>query len=279
MKVIALLSVVGACSFTPSTADQPEADASLPSGDDAPPPDGPNASVAPCSTPDPLGLVLCLEMEDDVGDGTLQDSSSGRRDAAAQNLTAAMRTVPGNSPAIEINSTTIIRVAEDPVFDRDAGYTTAMWIRPSSLPVQGTVYGLLDHEEQYAMLIGRDSVSGGLQNRCAHTGVERFEFTEQLAEDTWSFLACTWDGTDFCAWRWTSVGSHERFCHRPDLPPNATGSQGVAIGHLSDGGAPTFRFDGALDSVQIYDRGLTENQLCAMIGQPNGCMPCTICEK
>jgi hypothetical protein len=270
--------MLAACSYTP-VSGQPEGDA-MQSGDDAsqPPPDGPNTSVAPCSAPDPTGLVLCLEIEDDVADGTLLDSSPRQHDAAAQNLSAATRTIPAMSPAAEIGPTTEIRIPESADFDRDAAYTIAMWIRPNTLPDLGTVYGLMDHEQQFAVLIGRSGVDGSLQNRCVHTGVARFEFTEQLPEDAWSFLACTWDGVDFCASRWSADGDTERFCHKPLLLPSTAGTQGLAIGHLSENGAPHSRFDGAIDSVQLYDRGMTADQLCTMIGKPAGCLPCTICE-
>lgn len=271
MKAIVFLALLTACQYEPGLGAN--AGDAMPSDDDAPPPPdttGP-VSVAPCSAPDPTGLVLCLEMEDGVGDGTLLDSAPGHHDAIAQNLTAAMRTVPTMSPAAAIHPDTVVRVAEDPALDRDDGYTLAMWVRPTTLPEIGTVYGLLDHEQQFAMLIGR-SAGGALQNRCVHTGVARFEWTEQLPENTWTFLACTWDGTSFCAYRWTAPGDSEEFCHQPELRPAATGAEGLAIGHLSENGAPHSRFDGALDSVQIYDHGLTETQLCAIVGDGPACM-------
>ncbi len=246
------------------------------SGDDAATmlPDSSTVNVAPCSAPDPTGLVLCLEMEDGVADGTLLDSSPGRHDATVSNVSPAMRTVPANSPAAAIGPTTEIRVPEDAAFDRDSAYTVAMWLRPNTLPAQGTVYGLIDHEQQFAMLIGR-STGGSLQNRCVHTNVAKFEWTEQLPENAWSFIACTWDGTQLCAWRWSADTDTERFCHVPTIKPSTSGAQGLAIGHLSENGEAHSRFDGALDSVQIYDRGMTEDQLCTLIGRGPGCMPCT----
>lgn len=275
VKVFALVSVLAACQYSPSTAPGVEPDAMPNTDDDAMTtlPDTQNPSIAPCNTPDANGLVLCLEMEDDVEDGTLVDSAPGHHDASAQNLAPAMRTVPGESPAAEIEANTVIRIGEDPAFDRDSAYTIAMWIRPNVLPAQGTVYGLIDHENQFAMLIGR-ATDGALQNRCVHTGRADFEYSEQLPENTWSFLACTWDGTEMCAWRWSADRDTERYCHAPTLAPQTSGAQGLAIGHLSENGAAHSRFDGAMDSVQIYDRGMTETQLCALIGKGPGCMPC-----
>jgi hypothetical protein len=74
------------------------------------------------------------------------------------------------------------------------------------------------------------------------------------------------------------VTDHERYCHTPTLGPATSGSRGLAVGHLSNEGAPHAQFDGALDSVQVYSRGMSEAQLCTLIGQPAGCMPCDFCE-
>ena len=229
-------------------------------------------TTIPCSAPDATGLVLCLELDDGVTDGTLTDSSPGHHDAATSGLVPVMRTLPGMSPAGKIGATAVTRVPETPALDRDSGYTFAVWIRPDSLPVFGVVYGVLDHEEQYAMLIGH-TATDTIENRCVHTGVARYEWTEGLTANAWSLLACTWDGTQLCAYRWSSPTSHEHFCHAPTIFPTATGSNGLAIGHLSELGAAHSRLDGALDSVQIYDHGLTENQLCTLVGQGTGCMP------
>jgi hypothetical protein len=262
--------VLAACSFSPpgevttdaagATDAKLEIDAS-----------GGATAVVPCATPDASGLVLCLELEDGVDDGTLRDSAPGHHDAATAGLSPDSRSVPISSQAARVGATSVTRVAEDPALDLDASYTLGVWVRPETLPPEGTVYGLLDHELQYAMLIGHSAIDGTLQDRCVHTGVADFEFTEGLTAGEWSFLACTWDGSELCAYRWTSAASHQRFCHVA-FAPNVTGAQGLAIGHLSAGGAPHSRFDGELDSIQVYSRSLSEDQLCALIGQPAGCM-------
>ena len=231
----------------------------------------------PCATPDSTGLIACFEMEDGFDDGMLSDSSPAHRDADTMNMMTAERPLPPTmSTAAQVTPTAVTRIAQDGVLDRAAGYTLAMWVHPDSLPANGSAYGLLDHELQYAMVVGMKGSTE--ETRCVHTGIADFELTGGLPTGTWSFVACTWDGTQQCAYRWTATGDHEHNCHQPLLPPTAAGAQGVAIGHLSNIGSAHSRFDGALDSVQIYDHGLGEDQLCALIGQPAGCIPCDLCQ-
>jgi hypothetical protein len=189
-------------------------------------------------------------------------------------LAAATRTVPDVSNAAHVMPEAKARVLEHAALDLAAGYTLAVWIRPVREPAVGEAFGLVDHELQYAMLSARSSTTGNLENRCVHTGIARYEWTEVLPVDAWSFLACTWDGTTLCAYRWTATTSTERYCHAPTELPHDNGAQGLAIGHLSDGGVGHSWFDGAIDSLQLYGRGLTEPELCAIAGQPAGCMPC-----
>ncbi len=273
--VIAASLLVSACSYAPPNANNSDDDGTSP---DAPTtPDSPDGSDAPpreaCSAPDSTGLVLCLEFDDGVDDGTLLDSSPAHRDATTSGLSPATRTVPGNSPAAQIGATSTTRVPQDPALDLST-YTLAAWVHPDSLPQTSVdIFGVVDHENQYAMLIGFDTISPSIESRCVNTDVGRYEYTDVLPMGAWSFLACTYDGTRLCAYHWNATDGGNSFCH-DESPPNATGAQGLAIGHLSDTGVAQNHFDGAIDSVQVFDRAVTENKLCAAIGQAAGCMPC-----
>jgi hypothetical protein len=272
-SLLITVCVVGACKFTPPSATTDGAigdDASI-SNDTI---DGSMIAVVPCATPDSTNLVLCLEFEDRLDDGVSSDSSPGHHDATASGLATVTRNVPTMSTAAHVGTQSTTRVAEVPALELAGGYTFGVWVNPDKLPVDGSVFGVLDHEEQYAMVIGHSPVDGSIQNRCVHTGFADYEWTDNLPTSTWSYLACTWDGHEMCAYRWTSPTDHLRYCHVPPMPPHPTGANGLAIGHLSDNGTAQFHFEGALDSLQIYSRGLTEAQVCAVIGQAPGCTPC-----
>jgi hypothetical protein len=234
-------------------------------------------SVAACNTPDASGLVVCLEFEDSVADGELDDSSPARRNAATMGLSQIPRDgASGSKMAADVGPQAMTYVAQTTALDLKSGYTLATWVRPDSVPPNGAARGVLDHEGQYAMIVSA-TTSGEIHNRCQHTGVAKYEYTDRLPVGMWSFMACTWDGTQLCAWRWASPTDHEHYCHTPALKPADAGAMGLAIGHLSEAGSPHARFDGALDSVQVYSRGMTEAQLCALAGQPANCMPCDGC--
>ena len=176
--------------------------------------------------------------------------------------------------AMDIGPDASMYVAQASTLDLASGYTLAAWVKPDTLPAASTARGVMDHEGQYAMIVGA-APNGVINNRCQHTGVSKFEFTEGLPASVWSFLACTWDGTQLCAWRWTSATDHQRWCHLPISKPAASGAEGLAIGHLSSDGVAHDRFDGALDSVQVYARSMSEGQLCDLAGQGAGCLPCS----
>ena len=263
-----------ACSFSSSLPGEVGVDASSdePDGDDTTMP-----NVAPCKTPDASGLVVCFEFEDSVVDGMLDDSSTARRNATTSGMALVPRDGTASSMAADVGPQAATYVAQTSALDLGGAYTLAAWVRPDSAMPTSTARGVLDHEGQYAMITST-TAAGMIHNRCQHAGVSRYEFTERLPVGQWSFLACTWNGSQLCAYRWASPTDHEHYCHTPAFSPNAAGTAGLAVGHLSYNGSAHSRFDGALDSVQVYARGMTEEQLCALVGQPAGCMPCDLCQ-
>ncbi len=270
LRPVMLIVAIGACSFSPVPHGPVDA-----APDDARPdaPDAPDGAVpaGACMTPNASGLVACFEVEDDLADGTLADSSTHGHDAATTGLSPTTR---GASRAAIVTPTATTYVPVAPELDLAAGYTYAVWIRPNTVSLQG----VLDHELQYALVL-RPGAGGELAAHCTHTGVARTEYVEHVPLATWSLIACTWDGTTFSAYRWTGAASHEHFSHRPTLRPATVGAHGLAIGHLSNNGSPVARLDGAFDSLQLYDRAFTADQVCALAGQPAGCLPCDTCEE
>lgn len=267
-----MLLVLAGCGFQVAAGVEPSRDAAA-TGDGAP--DAPSGDGPPrvaCGTMFGSDLVACYELEDGVADGVLLDSAPAHRDAMATGLTPTTR---GSSMAAVVTPSARVYAPDSVALDLPAGYTVAVWVRPSSNPAPGDVQGIVDHELQYAMLLGNSGAE--VQARCVHTGVSRYEWTTSPPLATWSWFVCTWDGTAFCAYRWTASNNHQHYCHQPLQLPATGGSNGLAIGHLSDLGVPEFPLDGALDSVQLFQRALTEGELCAQLGLPSNCMPCDAC--
>jgi len=251
-------------------------DASEPGGADAPnvaPQDGSvladsGLARTACSTPNATGLVACYEFEDSFADGTLLDSSINHHDATTSGMSPAMRG-PSNAASVGSQARTYAPQASD--LDRHDAYTITMWIKPRSLPFGGGAYGLVDHENQYALALVDDQIDGFVMVRCIHTDVDA-EWVAMTQSSNWTFIACTYDGNNLCSRRFTSAGDHDAFCHGDAGQPNATGVHGLAIGHLSNNGGPIDRFDGDIDSVQLYSRALAKADLCAVAGQSSTCL-------
>ncbi len=273
---LALLALVTGCSFSGAqiaatdTVDASATGTPTPDAPDVvPTPDAPTSHLAPCATTDVTGLIACYEFEDDfAADGTIHDSSANHLDAMAHGLAVATHATADQAAAVTPGVSTY--VPQIPVLDRATGFTLAMWVKPSALPSEGGVMGLLDHEDQYAMDLGKSG--GSVTMRCILTGLDFYEWVDGISANTWSMFACTWDGDQVCAYRWTSASSHSSNCFSPGMPAAPTGSHGLAIGSLSDKGLPTFPLSGALDGIHIYNHALTESGLCQAVGQSGGCM-------
>jgi hypothetical protein len=264
--VVGGVALFGGCSVSKTLSAGTEPDAM----DGVPPDDMETTGVAACKTPDPTGLVVCFEFEDSVADGVLDDSSPARRDAMTSGVSQLAD--PSRGMAIDIQTMANTYVTGASPFDLPNAYTLTAWVKPDTAMPPSTARGVLDHEGQYAMITSA-TPSGAIHNRCQHTGVQRYEYTTRLPVGQWSFLACTWDGNELCAYRWASPTDRERYCHTPTFAPAAVGTRGLAVGHLSYNGQPLGRFDGALDSVQVYSRRLTSAQICALLGQDETCLP------
>jgi hypothetical protein len=271
VAVVIVVAAASGCTFRASAStDASESvpiDASNVAPDDGPVPVDSGLSRAACSAPDATGLVACYEFDDSFADGTLLDSAINHHDATTSGMSPATR---GTSHAASVGSQAKTYAPQTTDFDRHDAYTIAMWIHPRSLPFGGA-YGLVDHENQYAMALVDDQIDGFVMVRCIHTNVDA-EWVAMTSSTSWTFIACTYDGDNLCSRRFTSSGDHDAFCHSGAGQPNATGTHGLAIGHLSNNGNPGNRFDGDIDSVQLYSRALTKAELCAVAAQPASCL-------
>ena len=289
---VALSTLIGAglaasCQFSPAApaidGGAGRIDATVPGGDGSGP-DG-AGEVGACLAVDPAGLIECFEFDDDLGDGLAASGLAGARDA---DLTGGLPAARPGSPAVTIGPGGSLRAPARPAQDVSGGYTLAVWVRPDQIPVPGQVQGVLDHELQYALLLGNrggppppPGGDPGFEARCVHTDVASprgYEYTTAAPVGAWSLLACTWDGTRLCALRWSAPDDHQHFCTDTVGAPAPAGAHGLAMGHLSDGGQASARLVGAVDAVHVWSRALSADALCAELGQPAGCMPCDGCD-
>jgi hypothetical protein len=267
-RAIALVLVAG-CGFKPAAstdANTNGSDADL--GGMEKPPGSEPLPVAPCYTTVTDGLVLCLEL-DDQNLATAKDGSGLHHDATIAATNVAMRDVPMPSQAAQIISTSIIDIAESPDFDFQT-LTLAAWVHPEGMQVSGQQYGVIHNRGQYYMSIDDQ---GEVYCAVENGGTAYVRPGDVLPLNTWSFAACTYDGTNICAFAFPSTtgAAGNAVCGNASVAVNTNFTSGISIGSLASAtGAHSNHLAGKLDSVRIYSRPLTKAEICTT-GGISGC--------
>jgi len=222
-------------------------------GDDDPKPDagqigpGGDASVQPtpkprtCAFPDPTNLKLCLEFDDGILSPAVRDGSAGLLDATASGVKATMR---GSSPAVTVDSSSSMDIAESPKLDITGAITIEAWIRPASNQNAAVVL----NDSQYMLAITQSQhVACSMGGNWVYS-----DRSTALAPGVWHHIACTVDGSQVRAY----VDGSTHDCGPKYANLGTNGTQGTTI-------APNFTGD--VDGVRIYSRDLG-NELCAHAG-------------
>lgn len=227
--------------------------------DDQPQPevDAPTATPRRCSTSDP-DLRLCIDF-DDAGD-LARDALA--HVVTAQNLTPMMRDV--NEPAVMVGTTSFLHVAESADLDIPDNLTVSLWVSVNidGLPLSATASRwLFDNNTQYFAQLRTAGVI-----RCGSGNVEADSWPIP-ADGSWHHVACTFQRDQIRTYIDGNLAGCESVSNR--LLPTG-GMDGLAIGaNVSGGpGGPRFadQFIGGLDSVQVFARTLSPQQVCDAAG-------------
>ena len=116
--------VSSGCSFETRWSYEQAGEPDAGDGNEAP------SGVAPCTTPDPTGLVVCLEFEDSVSDGVLDDSSPAGRNAQTTGVAQVPRDANASSMAADVGPQAATYVAQDAALDLKSAYTLVAWVKP-----------------------------------------------------------------------------------------------------------------------------------------------------
>jgi hypothetical protein len=238
------------------------------------PPDAADIDAPPqqvtCTTSDPA-LKVCLEFEDSSLAATALDGTAGAHHATLTSVTAGTRDVPGNSRAATVGAASSIMLADSTDFDVQT-VTLAAWVRRTATPSSGSRFGIIDIGRRNA---GMAIDSGGnvlcfvktSQNLWVRSG-------GGTATNEWAFAACTYENDELCAYSFrngSATPSVQCGITTDGLPLDTGDGQGT-IGALFDltSGALMQHFIGSIDAVRVYNRALTESQLCDSAGL-SGC--------
>lgn len=275
MRPTLALVLLAACSYTPPTGETVETDAAGMQEPVDPPPPGPDGGVtldAPpqvtCTTSD-SSLALCLELEDTTTTVAI-DGSGKQHDAAVTNATATTRDVPLASRALTLASSSAVMIGDSPDFDLQT-LTISAWVRRTATPSIGQRFGVVD--------VGRKQAAMALDDQGKVVCMVRTPFDVWVgtggatAVNEWSLIACTYDAPALCMYTFKNGSSNPTVeCGNTDGEPlDMSVNAGGTIGALFDpSNQPISRLTGAIDSIRVYGRALSESQLCTANGL-SGC--------
>ncbi len=272
--LIAFSTILAACSYAPPAGESVEVDAVGQDPGDPPPPP-PDAGVeidAPpqvtCTTSD-SSLKLCLELED-PSTSLAVDGSGKQHDAAVSGATATTRDVPETSRALTLGGSAAIMIGDSPDFDLQT-LTISAWVRRTGSPASGQRFGVVD--------VGRKQAAMALDDQGRVVCMVRTDFDVWVgtggatAVNEWSLVACTYDAPELCMYTFKNGSSNPtKECGDTDGEPiDMSVNAGGTIGALFDtSNQPVSRLSGAVDSIRVYGRALSESQLCNANGL-SGC--------
>jgi Concanavalin A-like lectin/glucanases superfamily len=300
MRAVVLVAIAG-CSFSPQNASAPvDAQGSIDAGStmmiDAPAHGSGSGSgtgsgsgsgsgssgggsAAPCYAPDQTQLELCLELDDadlvsDKTAATALDGGPGHHDAAVTNSDVATRTVPTTSQAetmlvSEESTPTDIIVPSSTDFDLQQ-FTIMMWVDPTSTAPNMATWALVEKADQY--LVGLDDDGNLFCEVEGKSGDIASSVGDNVPLNTWSLVACSYSGSSLCVLVLTgaSGGNAQLHCENGASDMLGSGSVGLAVGSRFDGTTTYDHVVGAVDSVRIFSRVLSQQDICNGGGR-SGC--------
>ena len=254
-----------------TTHDAPEKhDSAAPPQPDAP--SGPPC-YAKVSSSD---VKLCLEFDDPGLSGAnaiSKDGSPGHHDATISTVSLEERNVPAgsNSQAIAINTATVT-VADTGDLTPTGNFTLLAWVNMSAPPSTNT-YTVVEKSDEYLMGIGQNTDQPPGEIDCDVQGATTV-FGPLLASNTWTLVACTWDGTNLCVSAATQGQPPSPSCASAPAGFSLPGDGGTSLyigSRLAGGETPYDYLDGALDEVRIYSEKLSTSQICTEGGLTSSC--------
>jgi hypothetical protein len=246
-RALFVLAFAG-CEFThglldPVTADA-AADSPVDGGIDAPPDAMIDARIAPfCDTQD-AALVACYQFEN-----TTNDASGHNLNLSMTNVTFVNGKV---GKAMQFASNSAADAADSALWDVPA-ITIEAWINPSQLPTAGNRSGILDMNGQYGFFLHE---TGKLA--CTIVGgISSGQVTANIAINTWSHVACTYDGTTTTVYKDGAVV----FTGTGGGALSTSSTSGISIAADNPAGSGS-RLIGLIDEVRIMSRARTSTEIC-----------------
>lgn len=159
--------------------------------------------------------------------------------------------VPGKvGMAAQLTTGSSMHVAESATLDFSTELTMEAWIRPASF---ATSPFIVDNDFEYGLYLTSDGRLG-----CSLVPHESYVGPDQIPLDTWTHVACTYDGAALRLW----IGGFEVSTVPVTGAIDQGSTTGITLGADNPGGGAEFL--GLLDHVALWRGALTAQELCTL---------------
>ena len=219
--------------------------------------DSNTATVGVTVTPPGDPSLIAYWTMDETGGATAHDTGAAPANDAALSGSPTFGTGRiGNALSLD-GSTQYGTVADEASLDITDAITIAAWIEPAKLATQHLVQkGTMGAPNGYELSLAS---TGKVFFRLNNTAATRIDSTTLYPTDghTWMHVAVTWDGSDMRIYV-NGVAEGGTVAGPAAI---ATNSNPLVIGAVSD---LTYKFQGAIDDVRIYNRALSAGEIAAL---------------
>jgi hypothetical protein len=231
---------------TDATNDEPMDGANADSGEptdasaDAPADAGDGAALdaGPLCAPSAVGLLACFRFEGSATD----ESPSPLVPLSAANIGYAIGHEGQGAVFTPASPKTDLRLPHATF--NTAQMTIEVWLEPASLPATGERFSIVDMEGRFGVTLQPDGTF-----RCRSLAT-----TKKAAIGKWIHLACVNDGTTMSAYVDGKIDTSVA---------NVLGTTSDFIGVGEDSTSTNDTFDGMMDNLRIWTRGLTAPEVAA----------------
>ena len=211
-----------------------------------------NESPATVTTPPAVGLVAAYGFDEGTGATTADQSGSGNTGTLANTAWAGA----GNGKfgnALSFNgSTSLVTAANSASLNLTTGMTIEAWVKPTSLASWNTVV-FKERTGYYGWAMYANTGTNRPSANNFTSGDNDVRGTAQVAVNTWTHLAATYDGT--------VLALYVNGTQAATLV--ASGAMNSGTGSLRIGGNTIWGeyFNGLIDEVRVYNRALSAAEI------------------
>lgn len=222
-------------------------------------------TAAGCQPPPP-GLVAWWRGEGDGQDVT------GNHPATLQNNAGFTNGLVGQAFRVSAATTDHLRVANHAALN-PTNITIAAWVKPFSYPTAGsTIVRKQDSDTSitYLLMLGDGATAGRPHFNCGIAAPQPVG-PVPVPLNQWSHIVGTYDGTEARVYVNGVLADA-----RPVSGPMPAGTHDLFIGRIETN--PNRNFDGLIDEVAIWNRGLSSNEVAALyaVGSAGMCPPSAV---